>query len=52
MAKNKEEYISFRATAAEKKKFKKIATAQGLNLSTYIRFVLLKETRKVESEQQ
>lgn len=46
MGKVKEEYIAFRVNASEKRQFKKFAAANGMSLSTLIRYLLLNEIKK------
>ena len=52
MGKVKEEYIALRVSAAEKRQFKKFAAAQGLSLSTMIRYLLLNEIKKSKGVQE
>lgn len=46
MGKVKEEYIALRVSSSEKRQFKKFAAANGLSLSTLIRYLLLNEMKK------
>lgn len=42
--------IMVRCTLEEKEKYKKLAKSKGLNLSSYIRFLLVNELNKDENK--